>query len=118
MRKATHGFDCTCNYQMYSSTTTNFTTCCKANAEIFSGVTQMWGSVVCKKGEFIQWHKWECLFDKCDKCDVNLLPLCPKEIEGFDDHVVAWRQFFLQQIMSTIDKLQKITQPYTQSYSY
>jgi hypothetical protein len=101
MWKATHGSNYTYNYQIYGSTTTNPigtnpTSCCRANVVIFSIVTQMWESIVYKKGEFMQWHKWECLLGECDKCDVNLLPLRAKEIERFDNHVVAWRQFFLE----------------------
>jgi hypothetical protein len=59
--------------------------------ELFFGITHMWENIVCQKGEFMQWHKCECLLGECDKCGVNVLMLCPKEIEGFGDHVVAWR---------------------------
>jgi hypothetical protein len=43
---------------------------------------------MCSKDEFMQWHKQDCLFSECDKCGVNLLPLCPKETKGSDDYVV------------------------------
>jgi hypothetical protein len=49
-----------------------------------------------KKDEFMQWHKHDCLFGECDKCGVNLLRLCPKEIEGSNDYVVTLRQFALE----------------------
>jgi hypothetical protein len=58
----------------------------------------------------MQWHKQYCLFgecDKCDKCGVNLLPLCPKETKGSDDYVVTWRRFVLGQTMSVAGKPQK-----------
>ncbi len=69
---------------------------CKVNGEVFSGVTQIWESIVCKKDEVMQRHKCDCLFGECDKCGVNILPLCPKEIEGSNDYVVTWRQFVLE----------------------
>ncbi len=36
-----------------------------------------------------------------------MLPLCPKEIEGFGDHVVAWRLFSLRQTLLVVGKPQK-----------
>jgi len=74
------------NVKFVVPNTTYFGVCCKAIVELFFGVTHMWENIVCQKGEFMQWHKCEC-----DKCNVNVLSLCPKEIEGFGDHVVAWR---------------------------
>jgi hypothetical protein len=62
---------------------------------------------VCKKDEFMQWHKQYCLFSEWDKCGVNLLPLCPKETKGSDDYVVIRRRFVLGQTMSVVGKLQK-----------
>jgi hypothetical protein len=64
-------------------------------------------SIVCKTNEFMHWHKRDCLFGECDKCGVNLLPLCPKETKGFDDYVVTWRQFALGQTMLMASKPQK-----------
>jgi hypothetical protein len=55
----------------------------------------------------MQWHKCECLLGECDKCGVNVLSLCPKEIEGFDDQVVTWKQFSFQQTMSMVGKPKK-----------
>jgi hypothetical protein len=49
----------------------------------------------------MQWHK------QSDKCGANVLLLCPKEIEGFGDHVVTWRRFSFQQIMIVVGKPQK-----------
>jgi hypothetical protein len=69
---------------------------CKVNGEVFSGVTQIWESIVRKKDEVMQRRKRDCLFGECDKCGVNLLPLCPKETEGSNDYVVTWRQFVLE----------------------
>jgi hypothetical protein len=62
---------------------------------------------VCQKGEFMQWHKCECLLSESNKCNVIVLLLCPKEIEGFDDHVVACKRFPFQQTMSMVGKPQK-----------
>jgi hypothetical protein len=32
----------------------------------------MWENIVCPKGEFMKWHKCECLLGECDKCNVNV----------------------------------------------
>jgi hypothetical protein len=117
MQKVIRGSNCTCNCLICGSTitnptatnptatnhvATNCTAYCKANVHIFFGVTQMWERIVYKKGEFMQWHKRECLLGECDKCGVYLLTLCLKEIERSNDNVVAWKQFSLEQTIENL----------------
>ena len=47
---------------------------CEASSTEFEGLTSLWESVVCPKGEFDEWHDVRCLYGECGRCGIQKLP--------------------------------------------
>jgi hypothetical protein len=63
--------------------------------------------IVCPWDEFLEWHAWDCLLGECENCGVENLPIFPIEEEGSSRHLVRWKQFSLQNIMTNKKEEQK-----------
>ena len=72
---------------------------CKASVDIhggclgwnvvYSSLTSLWESILCKKDDFQMWHKRECLLGECQSCGIKLLKICPWELNS--DVLVKWK---------------------------
>jgi hypothetical protein len=67
----------------------------------YVGTTELWQSIVCRKGEFDEWHAHDCFFDLCENCNVDYLPLCSTKEEGTFGIKVAWKSFEMKTIMTS-----------------
>jgi len=55
---------------------------CKASCIQYVGLTRLWKSIVCPKGEFDEWNNVSCLYGQCQNYGVNTLLLYPNESKG------------------------------------
>ncbi len=46
----------------------------------YKGITCLWESIVCPKGDFDEWYKKKCLYGDCSTCGVRKLFGCSKEL--------------------------------------
>ena len=72
-----HGGECQCNCQMCAGNGSN--SICSSIAHTYSGVTELWESVVCPKQEGELFHNRKCLMGECKNCGVQKLLCCPLE---------------------------------------
>jgi hypothetical protein len=86
---------------------------CQAPIKIYKGTTKLWEVIVYSKNEFDEWHNQSCLFGDCSRCGVQFLPLCPKEVIGFDLVLIQWKRFALETTMFKFGRaLKKLTLVY------
>lgn len=62
---------------------------CLSHLLQFSGVTELWQSLLCAKEPLSPWFKRDCLMGQCDQCGVKNLKLCPVELQS--DQTISWR---------------------------
>jgi hypothetical protein len=55
---------------------------CSATSNVLKGLNQLWTSIIYPKEPLFKWNLRKCLMEECDECDVESLPLCPKEYES------------------------------------
>ena len=72
-----HGGECQCNCQMCAGNGSN--SICSSIAHTYSGVTDLWESVVCPKQEGELFHNRKCLMGECKNCGVQKLLCFPLE---------------------------------------
>ena len=65
---------------------------CRADLAHFTGLTDMWHSVLCPVEED-GWHAQNCVKGLCDLCGVDMLQLCPREEDGNIPLTVQWHNF-------------------------
>ena len=101
MRTATKGIhgrhcDCTCEVCMSpapsESGTSDQGSRCHADLTHFTGLTDMWHSVLCPV-EADGWHSPKCIKGTCDICGVDMLQLCPRELDAESPLMVQWHNF-------------------------
>ena len=92
---------------------------CIAGSKLYAGLTELWESIVCSKGELDEWHKRECLMGECDKCGVEkLFKFCENELQGSGSALVDWRRFSLEETISKKGKsLKRLTLVYKKTTS-
>ena len=101
MRTATkgiHGSHCTCQCEVCVSPQTGESTGedqrsrCHADLSHFSGLTDLWHSVLCPL-EGDGWHAQSCIKGECERCGVDMLMLCPRERDSEGTLKVQWHNF-------------------------
>ena len=101
MRTATkgiHGRNCTCQCEVCVSPQTAESTGedqpsrCHADLSHFSGLTDLWHSVLCPL-EGDGWHAPSCIKGDCEQCGVDMLMLCPREMDSEGSLKVQWHNF-------------------------
>jgi hypothetical protein len=80
---------------------------CAASNTVYKGLTELWQSIVCSKGEFQEWHDLQCLLGTCGDCGLKLLPVCNDELDNADGVLIEWRRFALEQTTSKKGKVSK-----------
>ena len=101
MRTATrgiHGHHCRCDCEVCTRPPTSAggtedqRRTCHAELSHFTGLTDMWHSVLCPV-EADGWHARKCIKGACDLCGVDMLQLCPREMDSTDSLMVQWHNF-------------------------
>lgn len=101
MRSATKGIhgrhcDCLCDVCLcpptMEPTAVSRPSSCHADLSHFTGLTDMWHSVVCPVTAD-GWHAQKCLKGECDLCGVEMLHICPREMETDLPLMVQWHNF-------------------------
>ncbi|KAG0594736.1 hypothetical protein M758_UG104500 [Ceratodon purpureus] len=101
MRTATKGIydrrcDCSCEVCMCSkmaqSRILEEGSNCHADLTHFISFTDIWHSVLCSV-EGDGWHAPKCIKGTCDLCGVNMLQLCPREMDNEGPLMVQWHNF-------------------------
>jgi hypothetical protein len=46
------------------------------------------------------WHARERVFGDCDNCGVDFLHVCPFEEEGIEKHIIKWKHFAMEKIIT------------------
>ena len=96
--KGIHGRHCGCDCDVCTCppaapcTPTSPRNCCHADLSHFTGLTDMWHSVLCPV-EGDGWHAPECLKGDCEHCGVEMLQFCPRELETDLPLMVEWHNF-------------------------
>jgi hypothetical protein len=62
---------------------------CGASLESYESFSGLWSFVLCPISPNSLWHKRECLLGECSRCGVNVLNICPLELQS--DHLVKWK---------------------------
>ena len=75
----------------------------KAGESCFAGVTTLWESLLCPKGEDANFHRPECLLGACSSCGMLFMKLCPRERVDVPRVTIMWKQFYNEVIGSTDD---------------
>ena len=70
-----HGNSCTCECNVCNSSMVLGK--CTTSEHTFKGITKLWESCVCPKGENDMFHKFKCLMGQCKDCGVRKFCLCP-----------------------------------------
>ncbi|KAG0594598.1 hypothetical protein M758_UG091700 [Ceratodon purpureus] len=90
MRSATKGIHerhCKCDCELCMSPATTESTSlervntCHANLSHFIGLTDLWHSVLCPV-EGDGWHAQKCIKGACELCGVDMLQICPREMDS------------------------------------
>ncbi len=76
--KGVHGTQCMCACDICSINIVNVLGECIANKCQFSGVTNMWNSILCPFDDS-PWHNLSCLKVTCVQCGIDMLMTCPIE---------------------------------------
>ncbi len=85
----------------------------------YKGITCLWESIVCPKGDFDEWYKKECLYGNFLACGEGKLFFFLEELNGIDEHLVQWRHYALEETRSKNGKpLKKLTLAYNNTSSY
>ena len=96
--KGIHGRHCGCVCEVCVSPVTvqssgvDRGSTCHADLCHFTGVTDMWHSVLCPVKED-GWHARKCIKGECDFCGVDMLQLCPREMDDSIPLMVQWHNF-------------------------
>lgn len=85
--KGVHGRNCTCGCDICCSNTPGE---CLADRVQFSGLTDMWSSILCPVEDSI-WYNPSCLKGNCEMCGIDMLITCPLE-EGINStRLMQWK---------------------------
>ena len=100
--KGIHGRHCSCDCEVCISPATaeSATVCqredqrdtCHANLTQLDGLTDMWHTVLCPV-EADGWHAQPCIKGTCDLCGVDMLALCPREMDNEGPLQMQWHNF-------------------------
>lgn len=90
MRTATkgiHGRHCGCSCEVCGAPGTALPSseggpsACHADLSHFTRLTDLWHSVLCPAEGDGKWHSPKCIKGTCDMCGVDMLQLCPRELD-------------------------------------
>jgi hypothetical protein len=73
---------------------------CMGSSTTYAWLIVLWESIIYPRDKFLEWHARECLLSECDNCQVENLPFCPMEEEGSFGHLVNWKHFSLEKIVT------------------
>ena len=97
--KGIHGRHCGCQCEVCQKPAAGVASCpvdpaiaCHAELTHFTGITDLWHSVLCPVEED-GWHNPKCIRGKCRACGVDMLQLCPREEDHSIDLQVQWHNF-------------------------
>ena len=80
---------------------------CGAHLMTFPGITAMAESILYPIKDDNGRHTRECVFDDCDNCGVDFLPLCPIEEDGLEKYIVKWKHFAMGKIITKKGEVRK-----------
>lgn len=95
--------NCNCNCNICDSASEVHSTTCSASSMVYKRISQLWEECVCKKGEYDQWHKLECVMGTCNECGIEKLPLCPAEVSASGGYLLRWKCFRYEEVGKTMD---------------
>jgi len=70
---------------------------CVTFSQFYKGITNLWETIVCPKGELVEWHNKDCLYGQCSSCGIQKFFLFPTKLASMGSNLVEWKQFALEE---------------------